>query len=283
MREEIYAFPEGKEEKPFHVGMAGISYCDGSYKIQRARSGITVLEYVKQGTGTIIMGQKRYNPQKGDIYILPKGRSHHYFSSKDNPWVKIWFNIHGSLAPLLLEQYGLANTYVFSGLGLADFFEQEISQVRALSTGRREAVHPHLAVRFHGLMNQLTACLPQDPQKPIYPTPVADVISFIEKNATKRLSCRSFALASGVSVSQTNRLFRKHLGTTPYDYYLNYRLRLVKDMLKNTCLPLRSIAWNLEFFDEYHLAHFFKTRSGISPGQYRGKAALVRDSGEELS
>ena len=79
MKEEIISFVKPIQNIPFFIQMTGISYCDGSYKIQRANSKIYVFEYILEGEGTVIIDDKKFYPSKGDIYILHKGSNHVVF------------------------------------------------------------------------------------------------------------------------------------------------------------------------------------------------------------
>ena len=74
MKEEFVHFLDVEEALPFVVELAGISYCDGSYRIHRPKSKCMVAEYIISGEGTVILDGKVYHAKAGDIYMLPPGR-----------------------------------------------------------------------------------------------------------------------------------------------------------------------------------------------------------------
>lgn len=84
VREDIHYFLPSSP-LPFVVEMCGISYCDGTYRQERVNSPICVLEYVAEGTGTVIVEGVAHTASAGDVYLLPMGSSHRYFSDGSTP------------------------------------------------------------------------------------------------------------------------------------------------------------------------------------------------------
>ena len=75
------------------IEMAGKSWCDGTYLINRKNSKIWVIEYIISGKGTvkdIENPEKEYYPQADDIYLLSAGKNHFYFFPK----FSLFFDIH---------------------------------------------------------------------------------------------------------------------------------------------------------------------------------------------
>ena len=54
--------------RPINVLMAGYSYCDKTYCIEREDSDIIQFEYVYDGTGTLEIDGQVLHPSKNDIY-----------------------------------------------------------------------------------------------------------------------------------------------------------------------------------------------------------------------
>ena len=81
MHETIYGFPVAEEHNFFQITICGISYCDGTYRIERRNSQVYTLEYILKGTGEIQLPDgSRVCPSKGDVYLLHQGENHLYYS-----------------------------------------------------------------------------------------------------------------------------------------------------------------------------------------------------------
>ncbi|MFR3482657.1 MAG: AraC family ligand binding domain-containing protein [Clostridia bacterium] len=111
---------------PFRILLTGISYCDGSYRISRMKSPLTVLEYVVKGTGSILCDGESFTASSGDVYILRKGTCHTYSSDAKDPWIKLFFNLDGSLVELLLDQYEIGNPVVLHRCPVEPLFREFI-------------------------------------------------------------------------------------------------------------------------------------------------------------
>lgn len=72
-----------------------------------------------------------------------------------------------------------------------------------------------------------------------------------------------------LSSSQFSRSFKKHTGTSPYDYLLSVRLARAKELLKNTNLPISDIAYQTGFASDSNFIYFFRKNEGISPLKFR--------------
>lgn len=76
--EDVRSFIPTNKIPPVWVSLAGISYCDHTYRIGRVNSDVTVIEYIISGSGSLSISGNTYYPAAGDIYILPEGTNHSY-------------------------------------------------------------------------------------------------------------------------------------------------------------------------------------------------------------
>ena len=151
MNEKLHSFPF-TDDPVFDIRLCGTSYCDGSYRIDRKRSQVHNFEYIISGGGTVVTPQGTFHPLAGDLYFLPAGEDHLYYSDAEEPWVKIWFNVTGGLAETLARQYGVADTRLFRGCPAEALFEEFIATVDggadAETVKRRCAVVMHRVIQL---------------------------------------------------------------------------------------------------------------------------------------
>ena len=83
------------------------------------------------------------------------------------------------------------------------------------------------------------------------------------------MSTESLAASIYKSPSQAIRIFKKKYGVTPYDYYVNIRIKKAVSLLKNTRLSIKEISYRLCFCDEHYFSNLFKKKTGKSPREYR--------------
>jgi LacI family transcriptional regulator len=69
--------------------------------------------------------------------------------------------------------------------------------------------------------------------------------------------------------------FRKLLGRTPHDEIARVRFERVRQLLRETRLPLAEIARRSGFRNAEYLATAFRRQLGISPNAYRKSAGVT--------
>ena len=97
-------------------------------------------------------------------------------------------------------------------------------------------------------------------------TVISDAKAFIETTASE-FNIDALATAVHVSKYHLDRIFKKQVGTTPYQFYIDYRVKLAKQGLQAK-LSLSDIVSDLHFSDQSHLCNTFRKHVGISPTQY---------------
>jgi AraC family transcriptional regulator len=92
---------------------------------------------------------------------------------------------------------------------------------------------------------------------------------YIETCWKERFDLSRTAKAAGLSKSHFAKLFKKHTGITPHEYYTNYKIGKVKEMLLDTNLSIVQAfaACNMDY--NGHSARVFKEKTGLSPSSYR--------------
>lgn len=77
------------------------------------------------------------------------------------------------------------------------------------------------------------------------------------------------AKAACLSKAHFAKLFKKHTGMTPHEYYVNYKISKLKEKLMDTNLTIAQAfaACNMDY--NGHCARVFKDKTGVSPSVYR--------------
>jgi AraC-like DNA-binding protein len=98
---------------------------------------------------------------------------------------------------------------------------------------------------------------------------LSDYISrnYIDPQLTVKKICKVFY----ISESQLRRVFHTSVGQSPLAYIHSMRLNLAKSMLsgENGNIPIEAVAYSCGFTSLSYFSRFFKSYTGISPGEYR--------------
>ena len=95
---------------------------------------------------------------------------------------------------------------------------------------------------------------------------ILEAKTFIETTASE-FNIDALSNAMHISKYHLDRIFKNQVGITPYQFYINDRIKKIRQGLQAK-LSLSDIVFDLNFFDQSHLCNTFKKHVGISPTQY---------------
>jgi len=99
------------------------------------------------------------------------------------------------------------------------------------------------------------------------PTPLAQVLAYIEHNACQPLRLEHLASIACLSVCRFIRVFHRQFGLPPHRYICHVRIERAKVLLRAGVAPA-VVAGETGFYDQSHLSRHFKNLCGVTPGQY---------------
>lgn len=99
-------------------------------------------------------------------------------------------------------------------------------------------------------------------------------VRIMEQNLEMPLSTHELAEAVGVSARQLERLFGKHMHTSPKQYYVELRLRRARNLLMQTDAPVIQVALSCGFTNHSHFTRCYKQAYGMTPHKVRAPALL---------
>ena len=279
MTETIYNFwSQHDRQRPFNLIMAGKSYCDHTYCIERPCSESYSFEYIIQGKGTLEIDGQRVRPGEKDVYLFWKGSRHRYYADPEEPWVKIWAVFDGPLAEALFRQYLPPHTCLVRNCQVRPLLERMLELASAAATmpsgrpGEREpaadgspALHDQAAILALQVMQRLRSHLARPASLP------EQLKTWLDLRAEGRVLLEQMAADFHYSKNRLIQIFKEAYGETPYAYLRRQKLRLARQYLTDTGLPVGEIASRLTFADPQYFADCFKAETGLSPTAYRAE------------
>ncbi|MEE0945281.1 MAG: AraC family transcriptional regulator [Acutalibacteraceae bacterium] len=248
---------------PLKIQLIGISYCDASYHICRNNSQTTVIEYITSGEGYVTRGSKDCLVKKDEVYLLRQGENQNYYASAEKPFKKIFINVGGTLPLLLIKEYGLTDKWHFDGSGMKDLFLKvaEISKSQRIEEFEEE--------RLEAIFYEMLARLSKKNKKTQMSAEAMLLKDYLDKNTNRIVSNKELADVIFRSTDYCVKLFLRELGTTPYNYQLESKIRIAKMLLRDTSLSVAEIAMRIGYSDNCYFSSLFKTKTSVTPREYR--------------
>lgn len=98
-------------------------------------------------------------------------------------------------------------------------------------------------------------------------------VEIMEDNIEEPLRQEALARRIGLSRRQLERLFRRHIGRTPAQFYLETRLERARHLIHQTDLPIMGVACATGFVSASHFSTCYRQMFGRTPRAERGQAA----------
>lgn len=167
-----------------------------------------------------------------------------------------------------------------------------IDRDRISSAGANSALGMMLAVIRHQHgddvvrgIEEILACDRGTEDIPDRPMPVIEgsttlpdalraILKLMESNIEEPLSIDDLAHYAQVSRRQIDRLFHRHMKTTPSRYYLELRITRARRLLLQTNAPITNIAIACGFTGAPHFSRCYRDFFGVSPSKARSTQRL---------
>lgn len=258
-----------KRVGPMAVALGGRETCDPDYAIDRRGYAYLGLEYVAEGGGWVALDGRRQALGPGVVFAY--GRRTHCEMRADpaRPMVKYFLCVAGAAAARRLARAGC-------GAGEARALSAH-AEIRSLfediiREGRRAG--PLAPAICATLLQLLLLKVQEAAARRMDRSAVAQegflrCKALIDARAADLDSLGEVAAAAGMEASSLCRLFRRHQGTSPYQYLLRCKMRLAAEFLIESGGLVKEAAQRVGFADPYHFSRCFKAVHGVAPRHLR--------------
>lgn len=259
--------------QPYYCTEAGLFYGRAHFSTARSDKESYILFYTLAGAGLVEQRDSRVllgpgtallmNCRTPQSYGTAPGEScwHHYWAHVDGTGVAAAEQLLGPqrLCPVQLPPL-TARAPFQSLLEKIDRADSDSIMASGL------AIHGLLAALVHERLSAAAGAARSNREL------VEHAADYIRAHYAEPLSLNALLADFPASRSYFLRLFRRYMGTTPYNYLLCHRITCAKEMLVLTDLPVGEIARSVGFPDSGNFSTRFTAVTGQSPLQYRRSA-----------
>jgi AraC-like DNA-binding protein len=225
--------------------------------------------YITRGKGIFETGEKNYTVSQGSAFFLLPGVKHRYKPIFESGWHEYWVGFQGKNFNKLMEAGLLSRECVFSEIGLHDSiiasFNMIIDEVKTQA--------PLFQLKAcAGILSLIAEILTRNRRKDQmnnYQKIVEKAKSLMEANVSGAINLPGISEQIGISTSRFNEIFKTYTSMTPYQYYMQLKIKKAADLLEQRDAPIKEVAYSLGFEDQYYFSRFFKKKTGIAPSAWR--------------
>ena len=134
--------------------------------------------------------------------------------------------------------------------------EEKFAEIGALVAGAAAEISRHLAAPTGGRCSYHADIVKQ-----------AKV--YMGENVHKPLDMQQVAAHLKIGYSWFRRLFTQETGKSPNSYHMDLRIAKAMEMLRSTHTPIKEIAAQLGYENQYYFSNIFRKKTGFTPTGYR--------------
>ena len=98
---------------------------------------------------------------------------------------------------------------------------------------------------------------------------IQQMLSYIYEHYTEAVTLEDIARAASISRSEAGRCFHTHIGCSPIEALIQYRLQVARRLLSETNLTLQEISFECGFNSVNYFSRQFRKTYGYAPGNSR--------------
>lgn len=269
---------EAERAQSYSCTEAGLFYAQQRFSTARTDKESYILFYTLRGAGLIEQDGNHVVLETGQALLLNCRTAQSYCTAPGQScWHHYWVHLDGAgvaaMEPLLLPDKKLTPVQL-TGVRMQELFELVLEQMELgtvdsmVQTGL--ALHEMLALCAQSLFAQ--AEMTTNRQL------ILQAAETLRKNYRQELSLADLLSSAHMSKSYFLRLFRRYMGTTPYNYLVNFRITQAKELLVLTDHSISEIAQEAGFGDASNFSTRFAKATGQSPMQYRKSTLKSKES-----
>lgn len=231
------------------------------------------LIYISEGKGEFMSGsKKKVIVNEGCFILLFPGEWHNYNPIRSTGWHESWIGFNGVDIDRRINAGFFSKEEPIFNVGI----NEEIVNLylKAISVAQhQEAGYQQM---LGGIVNILLGyAYAANKQMSFEDMKVVNQISkakmLMQENLNKNITPEDIASMVNMSYSWFRRIFKQYTGFSPAQYIQELRIKRSKELLTNTSLASKEIAFEAGFETPYYFCLVFKKKTGLTPIEYRGK------------
>ena len=239
--------------------------------------------FITDGTATQIIDDKKFSSYKGCVTIIHPECSHGFEKVHNLKH----FNI--TCSPKILKELGSILTMwrgrerIFDGKNRFANFQINsmlFYDIQNILQNMNEIYYGNgkdRKVKMRSYFGILLILLVQSYQSPTISAnlSIEHVAIYINKHFQKKITLKFLAQKSGMSTTLFLMKFKEKFNTSPIKYLNEVRMNHACNLLENTNLPIKEIAYESGFYDSNYFIKLFKREFRISPAKNRNSRNII--------
>jgi len=229
------------------------------------------LLYISKGKGSFVsMSHTEQSIEEGNMFLLFPGEWHNYHPENHVGWDEYWIGFNGNAINNRVDNGFFSKQKPIFKVGInneiVELYLQAINIANEQKAGFQQVlagiVNLLLGLAFSLNKNQFLENLQVNNQ-------INKAKMIIVENLFTGIKAEEIAEKINMSYSWFRRIFKDYTGFAPAQYIQELKIQKGKELLTNTSLSVKEIAFKMGFENSEYFFTAFKKKTGMTPIQYR--------------
>lgn len=254
----------------YYIQSVGFFDCNIGYITDRSDYDTMLLVYTVNGEGILQYQDQTYRIGKGQVFIIDCLAHHLYGTADSGSWEFRWIHFNGSESRNYITQI-LKNSGPVFNVDKDSCIPEYMNKILTMMDTKDKRMDILASKLIVEILTELLlkSCGTDSMQESHIPESIQLAVNIIEKNHTEPMNLDKLSSILCVSKYHLSRLFKKHTGYSPYEYFIKQRMNHAKDLLKSTELSIGEISRDVGFESTSHFIKLFHQHEKITPLKFR--------------
>lgn len=229
------------------------------------------LVYITEGEGVLETRHGGlFSIRRGMMFVLFPGEWHTYYPNYKTGWNQYWIGFHGpDIESWMTSEYCSKESPVFK-VGINDEIVALFRKAIEVANEERslyQRVLGGLVDYLVGLMCSIDKNI--SVKSDDFSSKIEYACVLMRELIDQPVSMQEIARKSGMGYSLFRKLFKERVHYAPAQYFQSLKIQKAIELLTTTAIPIKEVAYRLNFETPAYFSAQFKKQTGKSPTEYR--------------
>lgn len=228
------------------------------------------IHYITEGYGVLETKYGRFKLRSGCIMITYPGEWHRFKPLKKTGWIENYIGFTGEMANKIFKNKLFSIEKPIINCEMREELIDVYFKVFNLVKEAKPCFQFIASGMIINLLGYTASFQKQQNFQGKHIKSVIDEVRFmLRKNVELNINLEEVANDYNVGYSYFRKMFKKYTGISPKQYLLQLKILRAKELLINSNLAVKEIAYELGFQSIYYFSRIFKEKTGMNPSELR--------------